>query len=68
MPTSPYNNISKNPMATTWRPTVFGDSLDSYCAARLLAKRAYLLGGGARGGMADNRRLLGKFEPMDDDL
>ncbi|KIP02973.1 hypothetical protein PHLGIDRAFT_499485 [Phlebiopsis gigantea 11061_1 CR5-6] len=47
-----------------WRPTVLGDSLDSYCAARLAVDRPDLVSGGQVGGISDNRRLLERFAPV----
>ena len=50
--------------ALVWRPTVFGDSLDSYCAARLAVDRPDLVNGGQTGGISDNRRLSERFDAV----
>ena len=51
-----------------WRSTVYGDSLDSYSAARLTASRPDLMDGGQTGGIAENRRLLERFAPVAGEL
>ena len=51
--------------ARMFRPT-FGDSLNSYAAARLLADKPYLVQGSCCGGLTENKRLLERFETVGD--
>ncbi|KIP05387.1 hypothetical protein PHLGIDRAFT_119902 [Phlebiopsis gigantea 11061_1 CR5-6] len=54
--------------AFVWRPTVYGDTLDGYCAARLTASRPDLVSGGQPGGISENRQLLERFDPVVGDI
>lgn len=51
-----------------WKPTAFGDSLDSYAAARLISGRTDLVDNNRLGGLGDNEQLLQRFDSVHSDI